>query len=231
MIDNIVANTQRYLELRRFTADTQYNQNLRKMQDWQQSRMAETYWVMRQSDAEAALLNFFLTDVYNGVDLEKVGRKLKKTAKIVDTLFSDLSLVDTGIQFNTLTGEIDQQLTIHLFDNMGVSEINETLYLQALREIGDFEQRHKQLDLLALFSEQMHAILLSPSIHTTLKLSKYPAKIGGLGEFYNLVMRGYAAITNLENSALSISRIMQHEQQVYFDIEAGMDKPFKIYSD
>lgn len=231
MIDNIVANTQRYLELRRFSGDAQYNRNLRTMQDWQQSRMAETYWVMRQSDAEAALLNFFLTDVYNGVDLEKVGRKLKKTAKIVDTLFSDLSLVDTGIQFNTLTGEIDQQLTIHLFDNMGVSEINETLYLQALREVGHFEQRHKQLELLLLFSEQMHAVLLSPSIHTTLKLSKYPAKIGGLGEFYNLIMRGYAAITDLEDSAISISKIMQHEKQVYLDIEAGSAKPFTIYSD
>lgn len=231
MINNIVANTQRYLELRRFSGDAQYNQNLRKMQDWQQSRMAETYWVMRQSDAEAALLNFFLTDIYNGVDLEKVGRKLKKTAKIVDTLFSDLSLVDTGIQFNTLTGEIDQQLTTHLFDKMGVSEINETVYLQALREVGDFEQRHKQIELLSLFSEKMHTVLLSPSIHTTLKLAKYPAKMGGLGEFYNLIMRGYVAITNLEDSATTISRIMHHEKQVYLDIEAGMVQPFTTYSD
>jgi predicted aspartyl protease len=230
MINNIIVNVQRYLKLRCFSGDVTYNQNLKKLQVWQQSRLAETYWVMHNNKEEAAVLDFFLIDIYNGVNLEKVGKKLTNTAKVVDTIFSDLSLVDTGIEYNTLTGEIDQQLTIQLFETMGVAEISTQSYIQALQQLNTFELRHQQVDLLVKFSNMLHEVLESPTISRTLKLSKYPAKLGGLGEFYDLVMRGFDAISGLDNSEETIASIMEHERQIYINIEQSVAEPFTIYS-
>ena len=231
MIDDILQNIERYLSLKRFTGDKAFNANLQSVQDWQNLRMADTYKVLLKNESHADLLQFFLNDIYGGIELEHLKPKLNRTVKLIDKLFSDLELVHLTFEFNALTGELDEAITIQLFDKMGILEITEENYSAAFRALDNFPEREHQLNLIHNFVAESKGIINDQLVYSAFKLAQYPAKIGGLGSLHQMIARGFQAMRIQSDQLDIIDKILQHEIQIYQAINQGNSDPFIRYAE
>ncbi|GAA5315621.1 MAG: hypothetical protein AseanaTS_08260 [Candidatus Pelagadaptatus aseana] len=230
MIDDIIQNVERFLALRRFK-DPAFADKLQQLQQWQHERMSETYWVLLASEAEADLIKFFFDDIYAGLDLEHLGNKLNKTAKLLNKLFTDLEMVHLAIEFNALTGELDEEMTEELFYRMQVDEITPDNYATAFNNIGGEQRRYQQLSLILKFTTEADDIIHDSVVYNAFKLAKYPAKLGGVGPLYDVIARGFKAVRHTPKPLLLTQSILDHERRIYDHILATGQAFFPTYSE
>ncbi len=228
MIDGIVANIERCLALRRYR-DEGFAKQLNQVQQWQHQRLSETYQELMASPSQAQLVHFFLDEVYRGVDLTHLARKLTKTAKLVDKLFTDLQLIHIAIEFNALNAELDESITRTLFEDLQVEAVNADNYAKAFaRENPQLRQR--QLELLYEFAREARDCVDDSFVYSAFKLAKYPAKLGGLGSLYRLIAQGFDAMRAVEAPCDLIEELLEHEQQIYAALFQQNTNPFTTYS-
>lgn len=217
MIDNIIHNIEHYLSLRRFQ-EPDFARQLRQLQTWQHNRMSETYSDLQSSPENKELLHFFLDEIYRGIELKQLASKLEKTAKLLDKLFTDLQLIHLAIEFNAITGELDEILTSTLFEKMGVRDIDHKSYKEACQRAGLLERQLQQLDLIGRFAEETEDVVHNAIIYSAFKLARIPAKLGGLGSLHTMIDRGFNAIRQVDDYHSIIDQVLRNERDFYNSI-------------
>ncbi len=209
-----------YQRLRKHT-DPAFAQALTEMKRWQHSRMQATYASLLKNSNTAALVTYFLEDIYGGIELSDILKSLSKSLRVADKLFTDLSLIRLALEFNTLNGFIDQRITEALIDTDTLTSLDEAAYVSACQQSDVIEDHLRSIALVGEFAVGLDETVHNPVVYGAFKLGKLPAKLGGLGRLYTLLEKGFGIIRALPEAESAIRQIVDHEALVHQRMQRG----------
>jgi hypothetical protein len=226
--EQIVRDIRRVQVLRKNSDDAVYLERLKHLQQWQTQRMEHSYHELMADPYYRSLLDFFLHDIFRGIDLSEVEDKLDRVSQVVSKLFTGTDMLFAVLEFNAVTGELDQILTETLFECMKVDTITPENYAQACREANVFNTMLRQKQLVKLFADDLNKTVRSKLIYAAIKLAKLPAQKAGFGDLYQMIEKGFTVLSELENPEVLIGKIIEHEKQIVESIHNESENPFKV---
>jgi hypothetical protein len=225
--EQIVRDIRRVQVLRKGSGDAVYLERLKSLQQWQTQRMEHSYSELMANAHYRPLLEFFLHDIFRGIDFSAIGGRLDKVSTIVSKLFTGTDMLFAVLEFNAVTGELDQLMTETLFEQMKVERITAENYVQACHQAQVFDVMHRQKTLVKLFSDDLNKTVRSKLVYAAIKLAKLPAEKAGFGNLYQMIERGFSALSVIENPEALIDQIIRHEMQVVENMRAKDKDPFR----
>lgn len=210
--------------------DAEFDGHFKQIQKWQADRLTERHSHLLEDSRYKAVTNFFLSDMYGGLDLTELANEVERALPLAAKLLPDSVLRTSGValELNSLTGTLDQRVTEILFDEMRVDEITTENYCEAYRMAAPKEERHRQMDLITELGMGLDKYVRSRVIYATFKLANKPAHMAGLGGLYDFLGRGFEVMRPMGSAHEFISAFANVERQVIENIWAGNPTPFDV---
>ncbi len=212
----------------RIHSDPEFNQFFVKLQVWQVERLKKTHAGLLKDPHYQAATEFFLSDMYGGLDLTELANEVERALPIASRLLPDSVLRTSGValELNSLTGELDQRMTEILFEEMNVEEITPESYCEAYRRTSHQEARYRQLELISALGLGLDRYVRSRVIYATFKLAFRPAHLAGFGGLYDFLEKGFAVMKPMGSAAEFINGFAQVERGISDRIMQGHPNPF-----
>lgn len=229
-----LADQMRY-ELGRYRAwrchqDPVFQERFITLQKWLAGRLSRTHADLLEDDRYRAVTQFFLSDLYGGLDLSELAREVERALPIATRLLPDSVMRTSAValELNALTGELDEALAAALFETLGHTEITEAGVIEAYR-LCDFQAaRHHQLDLLAELGSGLDRYVRSRVIYATFKIAQRPAQMAGLGGLYNFLGRGFDVMRPMGSAQSFLDHFIGKERAIVDALCAGTPDPFNV---
>ena len=200
----------RYQALRRHR-DADFDRRQQHLEQWKRHRMQICYQPLLQDPHHEAMLSYYFNRIFSGLDLSEL-QDAEATINIIEQFFSGTDMLQAALEFNALTGEINQALTQTLFEEMQYRVIDEEGFLLACEAIELWPQMEAQLIQFERFAEGLNFTLANKKVITAIKLAKFPAKIAGFGQLYQLVADGLAVVKNIADPEHIAAQLIAHER-------------------
>ncbi len=208
--------------------DEAFSNHFVKLQLWQVNRLKNTHAHLLKDERYRAATEFFLSDMYGGLDLTELANEVERALPIASRLLPDSVLRTSGIalELNSLTGELDQRMTEILFEDMKIEEVTAETYCEAYRRTSHQEARIRQLDLFAALGLGLDRYVRSRVIYATFKLAFRPAHLAGFGGLYDFLEKGFAVMKPMGSAVEFINSFAQVERTISAKIMNGDPNPF-----
>ncbi|MGB4343788.1 MAG: hypothetical protein WBJ03_09245 [Moraxellaceae bacterium] len=227
-----LADEMRY-ELGRYRAwrghhDAIFQDKFVTLQKWLAGRLTRTHADFLEDPRYREVTQFFLSDLYGGLDLTELAREVERALPIATRLLPDSVMRTSAValELNAITGELDEALTTMLFETMGVTDITEAAVIEAYRACDYQAARHHQLDLLAELGGGLDRYVRSRVIYATFKIAHRPAKMAGLGGLYDFLDRGFAVMRPMGSAQDFLNQFIGKERAIVDALCAGTPDPF-----
>lgn len=185
-------------ELGRFRAwrchhDPEFKPFFDAVQKWQAGRLLHTHRDLIADLRYQAITQFFLKELYGGMDLTELAREVERALPIANRLLPDAVMRTSAIalELNALTGELDEVAATYLYEKYGKVELNNTLLREAFLACDTLALRHHQMALLSELANGLDKYVRSRVIFATFKIAHRPAKLAGLAGLYEFLGRGF----------------------------------------
>ena len=203
---------QRYRSLRRHLDESsKFNHQLQQVQVFQQQRMRENYGGLFSDPHHRCLMEFFLEEMYAGLDLSQLGNNVDKAIKLALKLVTNPTLISATLEYSAITSELDELLTAILFENMAVDDVTLENFQQANRLANSYEVQRRKIELIKVLTKDLDRNSKSRIIYGAFKLAKGPAKLGGLGHFYGIMSKGFESIRYVKSPESLVALMMDGE--------------------
>lgn len=211
-------------------SDPVFQEQFIAVQKWQAGRLKQTHADLLQDDRYKAVTQFFLTDLYGGLDLSEMAREVERALPIATRLLPESVMRTSAIalELNALTGELDELVTTILFEKMGHKEVTEAGLIEAYRAAGNQKARYRQLDLLKELGTGLDRYVRSRVIYATFKIAGRPARMAGLTGLYDFLGRGFEVMRPMGSAQDFLTLFVGREQQVADNLFAGKPNPFIV---
>jgi hypothetical protein len=229
-----LADQMRY-ELGRYRAwrshsDEAFREKFAAVQKWQAVRLTRTHHDLLVDPRYQAVTQFFLTDLYGGLDLTELAREVERALPIATRLLPESVMRTSAValELNALTGDLDEALTTMLFETMGETRITEKNMIEAYRACNNQADRHHQLKMLAELGGGLDRYVRSRVIYATFKIAQRPARMAGLGGLYDFLGRGFEVMRPMGSAQDFLERFVGSELAIVDNIFAGKSDPFSV---
>lgn len=229
-----LADQMRY-ELGRYRAwrshhDEAFRQHFIAVQQHQAARLSHTHADLLSDPRYHAITEFFLAELYGGLDLTELAREMERALPIATRLLPESVMRTSAValELNALTGELDEAVTTMLFDTMGVTEITDKAIIEAYRACDHQAERHHQMEMLAELGGGLDRYVRSRVIYATFKIAHRPAKMAGLGGLYDFLGRGFDVMRPMGSAHDFVSLFVGRELAIVDNIYAGKSDPYAI---
>lgn len=217
---------QRYHALRRFKYEALYLKQLNLIQDWQKQAMRARHDGVHSSQ-QHALIDFFLEEIFLGLDLSEISEHADQAILKILKLFHGTDMLSAALEFNALTGEIDEQLTTYIFseDKAALTKLalTEKDYALAIRHLNLFDELAHQKQLIRDFADGLNDTLQNRLIYQAIKLSGMPAKAMGFGHLHKTVLKGFEILRPLKDAETVIDDMLNIELRYLDELKALAD--------
>jgi len=227
-----LADQMRY-ELGRYRAwrshsDEAFRAQFVAVQKWQAERLKRTHAAFLVDDRYKAITQFFLSEIYGGLDLNELAREVERALPIATRLLPDSVMRTSAValELNAITGELDEAMATMLFETMGVTEITEAATIEAYRACNNREDRYRQLDLLAELGGGLDKYVRSRVIYATFKIAHRPAQMAGLGGLYGFLGRGFEVMRPMGSAQDFLNTFIGKERAIVDAIFDGKADPY-----
>ncbi|MBV1884275.1 MAG: hypothetical protein KUG82_21720 [Pseudomonadales bacterium] len=215
---------QRYRSLRRHLDErSEFNRRLNRVQAFRQQRMRINHDALFSDPHDRRVMEFFLLEMYAGLDLSQVGSNFEKAIKLALKLVSNPELVSATLEYSVLAAELDELLVAVLFENMKVKEITADNYINANRLANSYENRIRQIELIKSLTLDLDKNSKSRLVYSAFKIAKGPAKLGGLGDMYGILAKGYEAVRYVKSPERLVAAMMDIEMRLLTEMFANAD--------
>ena len=133
-----------------------------------------------------------------------------------------------GAGLYVLSRQLDHAMSRALFDEIGVEEIDADAYAEAYRICDDYARRVEQIELIAALAARLDRFVRSRFIYATLKMTRTPARLAGLGELQDFLERGFSAFHHMQGSAHFAQTIVARERLILDRIFDRHPEPFAV---
>ena len=229
-----LADQMRY-ELGRYRAlrghhDEDFRQKFVAVQKNQAARLTRTHADLLHDPRYQAVTQFFLTDLYGGLDLTELAREVERALPIATRLLPEsvMRTSTVALELNALTGELDEAVTTMLFETMGITDITDQAMVAAYRACDQHVERRRQMSLLAELGGGLDRYVRSRVIYATFRIAHRPAKMAGLGGLYDFLGRGFDVMRPMGSAHDFLSLFVGREITIIDNIHAGKTDPFTL---
>ncbi len=216
-------------ELRRREDEPGTAQRRYRLAAWQSARLARTHHDLLQSPRFGAAVRFFLSDLYAPRDFTQRYRDLQRIAPLlVRTLPREvIQTLALAVEMNVLTLDLDESLLGELGAALD-GELDDQLWAAAIRRCEDRAQRLRQIDLIRRVGEDLDRIVSKPGVYFALRLGRQPARLAGLGDLQEFLVRGFEAFRKIRGSELFLDAITGRESEILRRIWARHPRPLEL---
>jgi hypothetical protein len=229
-----LADQMRY-ELGRYRAwrshhDAAFKEKFDAVQKWQAERLQRTHADLLADPRYNAITQFFLSDIYGGLDLNELAREVERALPVATRLLPDSVMRTSAVALElvTLTGELDEAVATMFFEVMGEREISEEAMTEAYRACNNQALRHHQMSLLTELGNGLDRYVRSRVIYATFKIAHRPAQMAGLGGLYNFLGRGFEVMRPMGSAQDFLARFVGQEIAIIDNIFAGKSHPYDV---
>lgn len=205
-------------------------ESVRALKAWQSRRLARTHHDLLTEPRHAAAARFFLDDLYGEKDFSARDAELARIVPIMVRLLpgAALATVADAVEMDAIAERLDRAMAQWLREH-AVLGIDAPAYADAYREVGSRAQREHQLDLVASVGHSLDRLVRHPMIGRLLRMMTGPARLAGLSQMQDFLMRGFEAFRAIGGAALFLERIESRERQIlaalYAGAREGWDEP------
>lgn len=207
----IVENIERYHRLERHS-DPQLNAWIVELEQWKAGRMLYAYRPIMQEATVEELLNYYLDEVFCGIDLSEF-KSAKRAIGIIQKFFTGTDMLASALEFNALTGEMNQQLARLLFAD-GNADLNEERYIWACHEAGVVDDLFRQMELFYIFADDLNKTVADKRVVATIKLATMPAKLGGFKKIHKLAADGLSKLRAVDDPETLAQSLILGERRI-----------------
>lgn len=199
------------------------------LRQWQARRLEDSFEHFLHDPQRRAAAMFFLSDVYGDHDFSRRDANVAKVLPMMQRLLPGavLGTIADGIELGALTHALDLRMAEALHKIAPKrSRIDATLYGKAYRQVGHARMREHQIDLISGVGVGLSRAVRTPGVAIMLRLSRGPAKAGGLGELQGFLERGFNAFSALGDGKAFVADIESSERRVARRLFSEHPDPF-----
>lgn len=204
---------------------------IKLLREWQSTRLSWTHRDLLEHPRFRPATLFFLSDVYaprdfsqRNFDIQKAYDAMRKAVpeRVVHTLAETIEL-------HQFTDELDAKLVSALYGTLGVIDIiTPELYAEAYRICDNYDDRVRQIDMIAAIGRSVDRIVRLPFIGLTLRLAHTPAHLAGWHELQGFLERGFSAFKHMKGAEEFLTLIGKREKSILDKIFASHPDPFDL---
>lgn len=216
----------------RYREDLSLEAPMAKLSQWQADRLKVTHQDLYQAPRYHEGLEFLLKDLYAPKEFTQRDDDLERIFPVAVKLLPDnlLYTISLLVELNLLTQQLDKTLADVLFNQLKVSEISEASYCEAYRLCDNKSQRQHQTQLIANIGNDLDVYVRSRLVRFTLKVTRSPAEVAGLGNLHSFLRRGFSAFQQMNGVDELLAIIIERESAILEAIYNNEDAPLRIES-
>lgn len=199
------------------------------VQQLQIARLRRTHDALLADDRFRPITEFFLCEIYAGLDLEELAREIEKALPVATRMLPDsvLRTAAIAVEANALTGELDEEIALDLLA-AGINEPTDSDLIAAYRRCNQDMARREQMRLLRELGLGLDRYVRSRLITATFKMAARPAKMAGLGGLYDFMATGFAVMKPMKSVADFLDDFLGREARILDNINTDCDDPFAV---
>lgn len=201
-----------------------------QLESWQSERLLETHQDLHDNAAYSPGLMFLLEDLYSPKDFTQRDHDIDRIFPMMVKLLPGnlLYTVANLIELNLLTQKLDLSLAKVLFEDMKVEEVTKEAYSEAYRICNNKKERLHQIQLIANIGDDLDRYVHSKFLNFTLKMTKRPAEMAGVGALHDFLFRGFTAFKRMESVDKLLEQLITRETDILNRIYDGSTSPFAL---
>lgn len=193
---------------------------------WQAARLARTHADLLADPGHASGARFFLEELYGSHDFSQRDAELAKVLPMLSRLLpaGALATLADAVELDALSERLDQAMA----DALGESDtarIDAARYADAFRRVGARSDRERQIVLVERAGMSLRRLVRHPLLGRLLSAMESPARLAGLAQMHQFLLRGHAAFRNLDDADAFVSTIVARERALIATIAAGGQPP------
>ena len=214
----------------RYHEDSSLEAPMAELSKWQAERLKITHQDLYQAPRYHEGLEFLLKDLYAPKEFTQRDDDLERIFPVAVKLLPDnlLYTISLLVELNLLTQQLDKSLADVLFNHLKVSEISEASYCEAYRLCDNKSQRLHQTQLIANIGNDLDVYVRSRLVRFTLKVTRSPAEVAGLGNLHSFLRRGFSAFQEMNGVDELLTVIIRRETTILEAIYNKEEAPLSI---
>ena len=197
------------------------------LQRWQRQRLAETYRDLREQQRYRSATEFFLQELYGGLDFRKRDQEVARVLPIMTRLLPDhlLAVLAEALKLQHLSLELDLAVTRSWRERFSSedAELTTRAYIEAYHHAGRWEQRREQLQLIRALGNDLNGVVKGRLVHRLIRLLRRPARAAGFAELQRFLEDGLAAFHKMGDASEFVDTIVERERLVMDTLKASPD--------
>lgn len=195
----------------------------------QTARLRHTHERLLADDRFRPITEFFLSEIYTGLDLEELAREIEKALPVATRLLPDsvMRTAAIAVEANALTGELDEEVARDLMAH-GIATPTDADMAAAYRRCGHWDARREQMRLLRELGLGLDRYVRSRLITATFRMAARPARMAGLGGLYDFMGKGFAVMKPMKSVVDFLDDFIGREGRILDNLENGRDDPFAV---
>ena len=207
---NIADSIHRYISLRKHQ-DINFKRHTDAIEKWRMQYMAHCYKPLMSDPSYNLLLQYYFEKIYSGIDLSELS-EAKLALKFINRVFTGTDMLHAALEFNAITGEINQALAEYIFEEKNTEILTEELYSDACHKLQIVEKLDQQISCFEDFAKDINSTLSNKVIYTSIKIARLPAKLAGCSNLYRLVSDGFETLRKIDNPEKVAETFISHER-------------------
>lgn len=195
---------------------------VRAVKAWQAHRLARTHRDLLSEPRHGAAARFFLEDLYGPKDFSQRDAELVRVVPMMVRLLPNAALatVADAVEMDALSERLDLAVArvLRQPDHLAIEE---AAYADAYRKAGSRAEREHQIELIAHIGSSLDRLVRHPMIGSLLKAMGGPARLAGLSQMHDFLVRGFEAFRAIGGGADFVARIEGRERAILEALYAG----------
>jgi len=202
------------------------------LQSWQRSRLAGTYSDLMADDSTRPACEFFLDELYGGLDFLKRDQDLDKVMPVMVRFLPGHALgsLASAFELQALSLEFDIGVS-RIIHERGDHELDLAGYASAYRGCGDRAGRERQIILIRQLGIDLSRLVDKALVSYLVRLLRGPAHAAGFGELQRFLESGLASFRKLEDRQWFVDTVYEREWEAMKKLFAGDPRPYDFNSD
>ncbi len=207
---------------REIASDARTRASVHAVKDWQAQRLVRTHRALLEDRRSAGAARFFLDDLYGAKDFSRRDAELARLVPMMVRLLprAALETIADAIEMDALSERLDLALAQEL-DETDASRITAARYADAYRRAGSRAERERQLALIEGIGQSLDRLVRHPMIGRLLKSMATPARLAGLSQMQDFLVRGFEAFRAIDGASHFVQAIESRERAILEALYAG----------